>query len=499
MKTNKLIIILLGVVLLGASCSNDYFEVKTTATLTSEDARITMEADPSKLAGFVDALYNMMVEWNLMGTDSHDSFGFMSILHSTDMMTEDIIMSKLSHFRYDYALDNREWSYRRTNTNWTYLYSLISGANTVLALTSSESTNPTILAYRGQALAIRGMSYYYLIQMYQHLYPVSAAGDKPGIPLYRASNEGKPNILARAKVSEVLGQIESDLTTAVANLDGYVRGNKNQVNQNVANGLLARYYLLTEQWDKAVLAARAAQTGYSVMPASSLKDGFMDITNPEWMWGFDHNSETSSIYASFFSHISNLTPGYAGLEYAPRQIDKRLYDFIPATDARKQLYQDAAGSVTNTAPRNESATGWKLPYASLKFGWADGFTQDYLYMRASEMVLIEAEALAHQAGKGGEAATALKKLMENRNPAWNLANVTVDDVWMQRRIELWGEGFSYFDLKRLNKGIDRTYDGSNHEAGNKLKVLAGDKRWIYQIPESEIQENSEISEEDNNE
>jgi len=499
MKTNKLIIILLGIVLLGTSCSDEFLNVKTTQTLTSVDALRTMEEDPSKLSGFVGALYNMMVEWNLMGTGSHDSFGLMSILHSTDMMSEDIIMSKLSHFRFDYALDNREWNYRRTNTNWTYLYSLISGANIVLDLTSAESTNPSILAARGQALAIRGMSYFYLIQMYQQLYPISFAGDKAGIPMYWAGNEGKANRLSRGKVSEVLTQIETDLKTAVNNLNGFVRINKNQVNQHVANGLLARYYLLTEQWDKAVLAARAAMAGYSVMPASSLMDGFMDITNAEWMWGYDHNTETTSIYASFFSHISNLTPGYAGLEYAPRHIDKRLYDNIPATDARKQLYQDAAATVTNTAPRHESSTGWKLPYASLKFGWADGFTQDYLYMRASEMVLIEAEALARQAGKGGEAATALKKLMEKRDPAWNRSSVTVDDVWMQRRIELWGEGFAYFDLKRLNKGIDRTYEGSNHEAGNKLVVPAGDKRWVYKIPQSEIQENNEISEEENNE
>jgi len=499
MKTNKLIILLLTVVFIGASCSDDFFDVKTTSTLTSEDAVVAMESDPGKLAGFVDAIYNLMVDWNLMATDTHDSFGFMAILHGTDMMTEDIVMSKLSHFRFDYALDNREWNYRRTNTVWTYLYTIISSSNNVLALTSPESTNPEILAYRGQVLALRGMAYMYLIQMYQQLYPIANTGTAKGIPLYLASNEGKPSIMRRAEVSTILDQIESDLTTAVANLEGFTRANKNQVNQNVANGFLARYYLLTEQWPEAVLAARAAKTGYSVMSSTTIMDGFMDISNAEWMWGFDHNSETTSIYASFFSHISNLTGGYAGLEYAPRLIDKRLYDYIPSTDARKGWFQNATGSIVVTDNVSASATAWKLPYANIKFGWATGFTQDYMYMRASEMVLIEAEALAHQAGKGGEAATALLQLMSKRDPSWSKATVTVDDVWMQRRIELWGEGFSYFDLKRLNKGIDRAYDGSNHEAGNRFTVAAGDKKWIYRLPQGEIQENSEISEEDNNE
>ena len=116
----------------------------------------------------------------------------MAILHGTDMMTEDIVMSKLSHFRFDYALDNREWNYRRTNTVWTYLYTIISSSNNVLALTSAESTNPEILAYRGQVLALRGMAYMYLIQMYQQLYPIASTGAAKGIPLYLASNEGKP-------------------------------------------------------------------------------------------------------------------------------------------------------------------------------------------------------------------------------------------------------------------------------------------------------------------
>ena len=29
-------------------------------------------------------------------------------------------------------------------------------------------------------------------------------------------------------------------------------------------------------------------------------------------------------------------------------------------------------------------------------------------------------------------------------------------------MELWGEGFATFDIKRLNKGIIRSYPGTNH-------------------------------------
>ena len=120
---------------------------------------------------------------------------------------------------------------------------------------------------------------------------------------------------------------------------------------------------------------------------------------------------------------------------------------------------------------------------------------DYIYMRASEMVLIEAEAYAHL-GNGSKAATVLKELMSKRDPQWSESSVDVEDVYLQRRIELWGEGFTYFDLKRLNKGINRNYQGTNHRY--RLVYPAHDVVWTYQIPQSEIQENDLISESDQN-
>jgi starch-binding outer membrane protein, SusD/RagB family len=435
-----------------------------------------------------DAAYSQLVNWNLMNNSSHDSFGIMSILHATDMMTEDIVMSKLSHFRFDYYLDNYQFNYRRPIMIWGYLHDIIIRSNNIIQAYPSNNTSNNLRYILGQAYAMRGYAYYYLVQLFQFTaYTQNPANlDLPTIALIYASKEGKNNKLYRVPAKEVLAQIESDLTKAIDYLNGYGRENKNQINQNVAYGLLARYYLLTGQWNKAVSAARSAMNGYDIMPATNLKDGFMNIFNSEWIWGFDHNSETTSIYASFFSHISNLSAGYAGLEYAPRHIDKRLYDNIPATDARRELFQDAVGSITNTPPKQASATGWKLPYANLKFGWLDGFIQDYPYMRTSEMVLIEAEALARQSGMSGQAAIALNKLMQQRDPSWNKTNISVEDVLLQRRIELWGEGFSYFDLKRLSIGIDRNYNQSNHESGAKIAVAANDIRWNFQIPQNAL-------------
>ena len=123
-----------------------------------------------------------------------------------------------------------------------------------------------------------------------------------------------------------------------------------------------------------------------------------------------------------------------------------------------------------------------------------------MYMRAPEMVLIEAEAYARM-GQEAKAAEVLSVLMNSRQPSWSKLHSTasVEDVLLQRRIELWGEGFVRFDLIRNNKGVDRKYEGSNHLPGHLIQVPAQDKRWVYQIPMSEMQENSHISEDEQNE
>jgi len=46
-----------------------------------------------------------------------------------------------------------------------------------------------------------------------------------------------------------------------------------------------------------------------------------------------------------------------------------------------------------------------------------------------------------------------------------LVPVPSNEIWWQRRVELWGEGFATFDVKRLNKGIIRNYTNTNHLDG----------------------------------
>lgn len=102
-------------------------------------------------------------------------------------------------------------------------------------------------------------------------------------------------------------------------------------------------------------------------------------------------------------------------------------------------------------------------------------------------------------GWSTDAANALAELMERRDPNWQAYYPTLEDIYLQRRLELIGEGHAYFDLKRLNKGIERNYEGNNHLDGYDLNIAGDDSLWVYKIPQNAINNDYtyNLTEEDN--
>lgn len=490
-----------------ASCSKDFLDAEDYSVLTPDEAgKVAAKNADSYLNGIWSA--------NVDATD-HDEFGLMSTLLYFEFMTEDIAFSDLTWFQYDYDLDYRLEQWIRPRTVWSLFYTNISRANEIISLYPAGPQTDAEKALAGQAYALRGWAYYYLIQVFQDYMSwtgtetegqlTAIRRDAPGVPIIYTTGDGKtPDEMnaatGRNTVGAVLDECERNLLEAVRLLteSNYKRtadeNGKDFIDASVANGMLARYYLLVQKWPEAAAAAKLARAGYGLRTPDELQDGFMDVMASDVMWGFNHTTETQTTYASFFSHMSNYSPGYCGLNYSSKLIDARLYSQIDASDLRRALFNGPSG--WSAGP----LAGAKLPYANLKFGDDGNWTMDYIYMRSPEMVLIEAEAEARQ-GNLANAAAALKQLLDVRTKGGNWDDTAFKEmtqqqaisyILLQRRIELWGEGFAYFDLKRNNKGMNRNYAGSNHPSGHLLTVPAHDVLWTYQIPRSEWQNNDNI-------
>jgi hypothetical protein len=258
-------------------------------------------------------------------------------------------------------------------------------------------------------------------------------------------------------------------------------------NVNVARGLKARVALTQQNWAVAAQQAVLARNGYPLMSNAQYLAGFTDTANPEWMWGIDHRDDQPTYFYSYYAYLGSFSS--TNTRGNPKAILSTLYDKITATDVRKQLW-DPTGT---NASFPVVASGTRYPYMTRKFQLANpgNSNGDLVFMRSSEMYLIEAEALARQGGQETAARAALFTIAKQRDPNYvlstNSGQALIDEIMVQRRVELWAEGFRFYDLKRLNQALDRT--GGNHNAtlAQKMNEPAGTKNWVFLIPRQEIE------------
>lgn len=483
MKNFRLVLTFIFALALFVSCEKDFLDTELGGAISSEQVASSATAN----AALVNGIYASMRTYGIGGTTGHTDFGHKCLMGAYDMMGHDIVLNNFNWYIFYYNFQGRVESSSRTGIIWTTYYTFIADANIVInGLRSLESLTPEQEALLGQALAIKSFSLFNLVRVYSNTYIGNETS--PGIPAPdRINFDGD----TRGTVQAVYDVIIPALEEAVTLLDGYSRSSKQQIDQSVAQGLLARVYLETGNWQGAANMANAAKASYDLMTGAEwVADGFSDISNKEWMWGADIDSESTSVFASFFSHFDSTNGGYAGALGGYKLIDSRLYDMIPATDARKDAFVD---------PVNGNATYPTVPaYANLKFVDPSFLEGDYSYMRASEMHLIEAEALARLGDNS--AAQVLFDIVSLRDSGYTLSTNTgndlVEEIYTQRRIELWGEGFGYFDLKRLGKPLQRT--GGNHKGFGLQDEVVGGPLFKWQIPDDEINSNPSINAEDQN-
>lgn len=488
MKKNILNIILVGGLLAGvASCNRDYLDTELNSTFSDEQ----LSTSDAGLQGLVDGIYTKLRSYAQANAAGHEDFGHKAILSGLDLMSNDVFMHQFHWFGFHYDYRGRVQTSSRSKLMWNTYYPVIKIANNIINNIKEDNITAEFKPVLGQALTIRALSYFMLARVFGPTYinhqndlcvPINT--DNSGV------KEGKP----RAKVSEVYDLIVSDLEKSVKYLDGYVRPNKEKIDQTVAQSILAQVYLEMGKYKEAAEMANKAKSKYPILTEEQYRLGFYDlVTVPDAMWGAIINAENTSFVASFFSHFdSTSTGGYS--KYAYKSIDKRLYDAIPTTDYRKSLFV-APGMDADAEVIKGVKKGKIVDYANVKFIDPTIREGDYIYMRAAELYYIEAEALA-RSGNEVQARQVLYDITKTRDTGYKLSTKIgaelIDEIILQKRIELWGEGSAWFDMKRLGVGLDRTYEGTNHPTFGRTKIEAGHKDFLFQIPQSEIDTNPNI-------
>ena len=486
--------------------------------VTGEQIENTNELIPSRVESSLVGMYHYMgTQYAGAPTNERDDdFGYPTACISQDLNGADMVCDNSGYNWFSVSSDysDRNETYANPQLRYSYFYNQLKLANDILSSIDPNTEDDKLKQYIGEAKAVRAFDYLCLAPYYQFNYQSSK--DQPCVPLITETTTDFNNN-PRATVEQVYTQILNDLNDAIGKLENYDRkGDKTRIDKQVAYGLRARANLYMGNW------AAEAMKGYTPYSREEVsKPAFYNMDDHNWMWGISitaNDVTQNGGNPSWPSHLGSFSgSSYAAAVGVYKRINTLLYDEIPATDIRKQWWGDKDlhsdllnGLIWGEASGQDIATYTItdvkmafVPYTNVKFGMKSGIGSatndcDWCIMRVEEMLLIEAEGLA-MSNQEGQAKTKLENFVKTyRDPSYTCTASTKEalqnEIWKQRRIELWGEGFAMADIMRLNKPVVRFHgtDKGNWPDAFCFNIEANDPYLLMRIPQKESNNNASI-------
>jgi len=531
MKKYFAYILALAAALNFASCNQELLETSPTDQASGSG----MFANANAALVPLNGIYRLMYTQGWSTTDNTQQCDGLTAWNlCADVMGDDCVMAATGNGWYWYdCIYNVKARYTssawRSYDLWNGFYKLIANANYIIAAGPTMEGDPADVNYVvGQAYAIRAYCYHMLASYFSRPYLAANPADQANrlrekcVPIYTeptgAGTPGKP----RASIAAVYTQVRKDIDTAVIMLQTAPKQkHKTHIDYAVANGLKARICLTTGDWAAAETAAKAAQTGYAIGDAATITSGMNSLKNSNVMWGAEVITDQTPGWGPILYHMDGLSMLALGTQNygfaAPKCINLELLAKMSATDARQAWWLSPADAIAKymaadaeTAAAFTTTVGVNYIQDKFRFSDASQGLGDKMWMRVEEMYLTEAEAICRQGGRDAEAQAVLMKVMEKRDPAYTCAKTgtalgaqtnnwtgsLLEEILIQRRIELWGEFGRLFDVRRLGQGITRTA-----AQGWPTDALINSSRdindpntwaWVLTIPQAEFDGNASL-------
>jgi len=512
-------------------CSSDYLD--TTPTSSTSPNTLYSTTDNAKVA--INGLAKLMIkQYQSQGFNGEGTIKMYYGNYSGKYFYKDLPgWANTQNFMW---VNSNDASY--TNYPWHYYYMLIGNANPLIEqIDNAVGTEAERQFIKAQALTYRAYAYTQLCQIYGQRWKDSDNGSQPALVL--RVNSGKEP-LPLSPLADIYTQIYTDLNEAIQLFESSKmereKNNFYEPNINVAYATYARAALNKEDFTSASKYAQLARKDFPLMSNDDYKSGF-NTPNSEWIWGCYNAPDETLYYYSFHSYMGyNSTAG--AVRNTPGCISRVLYNKIPDTDLRKNLFLNPgkdyipvnSGQLALTGDnKNPDDIALNKEYREL-FPELQKNAKLYKYMqfkfkvteqpgvgnlnnfRSAEMYLIEAESL-HKLGKDTEAQKLMNELVQPRDPEYKCTATGKDlfeEIKLYRFIELWGEGFDWFDLKRWGDSrVRNTFKDIKNKENEKEQIsddlydqypstlartIAPDQNnnWVYVTPIKESDYNPEI-------
>lgn len=421
---------------------------------------------------------------------------------------------------------------------WQYYFTVIEHANFTLELLDrfKKCTADEIDNAKASIKALRSYAYLRLLQIYAPRWEDSYNGKAKCAPLLKTFNQEDTNL---ASVNDIINQCYADLSEAIEIFErtGYTKTDLILPDAAMAHATYTRLAMLKHDWQTAKIHANAARKGHHLTTNEELKGGFF-IETPDWIWGGNRDIG----YASYQSWWACNGPYQQLHGFGTERIDYDLYRKIPQNDIRATLFLTPenfseirndwwsnntmddllkfktnvfrvigthlnsikpSGASCEAGNSIEIHDGASIPEKDRKYNFG-GQLKFYtggvfnalsvdavVFIRSAEMLLAEAEACAEM-GDDASARTLLTELNSMRQEGYTCSasgKDLLDEIRLYRRIELWGEGHSWFDMKRWNLPLERrAWVAGDNTSSNHLPSMAGKVEtnaangWRYVIP-----------------
>jgi starch-binding outer membrane protein, SusD/RagB family len=332
---------------------------------------------------------------------------------------------------------------------WLDAYLVVNSANNVLSaldIVLAEDRDRV----EGEALFLRSYAYFDLVRYYGSQYVPASTNNQFGVPLILTPTKGgvsEANYVGRATVQAVYDKVVADLIKAASLLP---EDNDVYASSGAANALLARVYLQQGEYAKARDAANTVISAdfYQLLPAYSA------------VFNNDNNSSEDifAIQITPQDRFSAMTEFFSVPDYGGRDGDivieeghLNLYDF---EDERLALFFIYDGYMSGK---------WNNQYGVVNL------------IRLAEMYLIRAECNFRLNTSIGATPLADYNTIHTRAGLNAATTVTLDDILLERRLELSCEGFMIHDIRRLN--------------GTVGTIPYNDPSLLFPIPARELEAN----------
>ncbi len=329
-----------------------------------------------------------------------------------------------------------------TNT-WLDAYEVINIANNILSAIDivNEADRDRI---KGEALFIRGSLFFELVKLYAKPYSAGNTAVNPGIPLVLLPTRGidESSFVARSSVEDVYTQAINDLSEAENLLPV---SNGIYANKVAAAAQLSRIFLQKSDY---VAARDAADRGIGY-GGFELASPYAKAFNSGRVLDADAVSTLSEgvfqIAVSAQDGSNSMHLYWSITMYGARAgdvvVQNKHLDLYDPADERLSLFYQGGGNAVGSGPFRSGK--WRLQYSNLSI------------IRLSELFLTRAEANFREGTSVGATPLADINLIRAEHGGLpELSTLTLDDILLERKLELAHEGQAVHDRKRLKLNTD---------------------------------------------